>query len=274
MRTRVITALVMAVVLVPLLFVSEIWLMSVLGVFTAGAAYEYVRMMEVQKELAFFLKGLFIGAALTTYAVTLMVFVGIIVPMSLVIWLMFWMLVWLGALALAPNFPTGSVASVFIGMFYTSVPFAAISFLFFEGIEYLIFVILITMVSDIFAYFVGMRFGKHKLHPHVSPNKSIEGAIGGTVIASVVATIYAATLGLFAFEPFAGYIGGLLLLSVALSIVSQLGDLVASALKRNHDIKDFSNLFPGHGGILDRFDSTMFAAVLLAMVILASGGVL
>jgi phosphatidate cytidylyltransferase len=124
-------------------------------------------------------------------------------------------------------------------------------------------------MTDTFAYFLGIRFGKHKLIPKVSPKKSIEGAISGLVFGGGFGIAYA-----LVFDVFANFdlnIFWIVILSLALSIVSQSGDLIASKFKREVGIKDYSNIFPGHGGVLDRFDSTMFAAILLMLVVQVIG---
>ena len=119
------------------------------------------------------------------------------------------------------------------------------------------------MLTDVFAYFIGIKYGKHRLAEKISPKKSIEGAVAGLLISAVVATIFANFLEVFDYS-----IIWVILLSMFLSCVSQIGDLIASMFKRKAGIKDFSNLFPGHGGVLDRFDSTMFAAIFLALIVL------
>lgn len=109
-----------------------------------------------------------------------------------------------------------------------------------------------TWASDTFAYFTGYLFGRHKLCPNVSPKKTVEGFIGGLIgtAASVAALGYA-----FGFDP-----RYLAILGVLQSLVAALGDLVESIIKRYTGIKDSGNLIPGHGGVLDRFDSVIFTA--------------
>lgn len=107
--------------------------------------------------------------------------------------------------------------------------------------------------TDTFAYFVGYLFGKHKLIPHVSPKKTIEGAVGGVIGAAIVCSVY---MGAFNNSAIVGLIFGFIG-----SIISQLGDLAASAIKRDGDIKDFGWIFPGHGGFMDRFDSVMLVSL-------------
>ena len=106
--------------------------------------------------------------------------------------------------------------------------------------------------------FMGMAFGRHKLIPKVSPKKTVEGSILGSIIGTVVAcTFYH-----FLVSPITI---GVVLVTLALSIIGQIGDLMFSKIKRENDIKDFSNLIPGHGGILDRLDSTI--AIMLGFLI-------
>ena len=113
---------------------------------------------------------------------------------------------------------------------------------------------------DIGAYCTGMLFGKHKLMPDLSPKKTVEGAIGGVIIASCICVIYGVVLE--SKNTHAGVDTVLLCFLTGLigSIFSQIGDLAASAMKRYADIKDFGRIMPGHGGVLDRFDSVIFVA--------------
>ncbi|MBR3145873.1 MAG: phosphatidate cytidylyltransferase [Bacilli bacterium] len=128
-------------------------------------------------------------------------------------------------------------------------------------ITYIIYLLLITTITDTFALFTGMLIGKHKLCPKISPKKTIEGLIGGTIMGTFVATIFYNTI-ISSTVPLVTVI----MLTFVLCLVGQLGDLVFSSIKRYYDVKDFSNLIPGHGGILDRFDSLIF--VVLAFTIL------
>lgn len=111
--------------------------------------------------------------------------------------------------------------------------------------------------TDTFAYAVGMKFGKHKL-TKISPKKSIEGSIGGTIGAVVIALIYTVIVNQYA-DLGLSYVF-VTITTIVLSVLSQLGDLSASSIKREMDIKDYGNLLPGHGGILDRIDSIIFVA--------------
>ena len=125
-----------------------------------------------------------------------------------------------------------------------------------DGLVVLVFGLFIVWATDIGAYMVGRRYGQRKLWPEISPNKTIEGALGGIAAAVVVAGLY-----LLAF-PGKDYFGHgsamMILLTVLFSIAGQFGDLVESAIKRHYGVKDSGNILPGHGGILDRFDSMLF----------------
>ncbi len=119
-----------------------------------------------------------------------------------------------------------------------------------------------SWICDTCAYVVGMLIGKHKLAPVLSPKKSIEGAVGGIVGAALVGALYA----YFVVEPAIReqrVTWVFVLISAVGAVISQVGDLAASAIKRNHEIKDYGKLIPGHGGVMDRFDSVIFTAPMI-----------
>ena len=117
----------------------------------------------------------------------------------------------------------------------------------------LVYLLLISTMTDTFAYFVGSLIGKHKIAPKVSPKKSLEGCIGGSVVGTAIASIYYYNVISSNIN-----IALLIIMTLFLSILGQLGDLFFSKIKRENGIKDFSNIMPGHGGILDRLDSITF----------------
>ena len=118
---------------------------------------------------------------------------------------------------------------------------------------------MIVWITDSGAYLIGRKLGKHKLAPHVSPNKTWEGSIGGSLVSVIVVGLY------LAFSPvkFAYGLPIMLLLTVVLSVGGQIGDLIESAFKRHYGVKDSGRILPGHGGILDRFDSLLFVLPLM-----------
>ena len=183
---------------------------------------------------------------------------------------------WVGMLALIflgmmfvyvfsfPRFRAEQVMTAFFCAFYAPVLF---TFIFLtrnlpNGIYMVWMIFISSWICDTCAYLTGMAIGKHKLAPVLSPKKSIEGAVGGVVGSALVG----AAFGYFALERvFADqnvtWIAALIC-SVG-AVISQVGDLAASGIKRNHDIKDYGKLIPGHGGIMDRFDSVLFTAPII-----------
>lgn len=160
-----------------------------------------------------------------------------------------------------PKYQTEQIMAAFFGFFYVCV---TLSYLYQTRIlpdgAYTVWLIFIcAWGNDTFAYCAGVLFGKHKMAPVLSPKKSVEGLVGGILGAAVLGAIYAAVVGKHLTAE------GNVILSYALvcavgAAFSVIGDLAASAIKRNHGIKDYGKLIPGHGGILDRFDSIIFTA--------------
>lgn len=173
---------------------------------------------------------------------------------------------------LYPKYHAEQVMCAFFGIMYVAV---SLSFIYqtrcLKDGEFTVWLIIIcSWGCDTMAYVAGRLFGKHKMAPVLSPKKTIEGAIGGVAGAALIGAIYAAVIGQF-------LDGGSRVLIYALisavgALASMTGDLAASAIKRNHDIKDYGNLIPGHGGILDRFDSVIITAPIIYMLAYAAGG--
>ena len=173
-----------------------------------------------------------------------------------------------------PNFRAEQVMTVFFGLFYVAV---MLSYIYQtrnlpDGgiVVWLIF--LSSWGCDTCAYCVGVLIGKHKMAPKLSPKKSVEGGIGGVAGAALLGVLFA-----LAMNHWGGADVNPLHYAVicgAGGMISQVGDLAASAVKRNHDIKDYGTLIPGHGGILDRFDSVIFTApVIYYLAILLAGNI-
>lgn len=139
-----------------------------------------------------------------------------------------------------------------------------------HGLYYLTFATTICFITDVFAFLFGKVFGAHKLAPRISPGKTVEGAIGGIVCSAFVAVIIMLVLEthmqlLFDRWSFLAYV-------VLTSIIGQFGDLSMSVIKRICGAKDYSNLLPGHGGVLDRFDSHLFAVPFTLIFCVITGG--
>ncbi len=162
-----------------------------------------------------------------------------------------------------PRYRSEQIMAAFFGVVYVAV---MLSYIYqtrnlTDG-AYLVWLIFIcSWGCDTCAYCVGMLIGKHKMSPKLSPKKSVEGAIGGVLGAALIGAIYAAVVGehLQAENPVVSYA----VICAVGALISMVGDLAASAIKRNHDIKDYGKLIPGHGGVLDRFDSVIFTAPMI-----------
>ncbi len=153
-----------------------------------------------------------------------------------------------------------SVCTLLFQFVYVSVLFAHIILVrkLENGMFVMWFIFVTAWLSDTMAYAVGLKFGRNKLIPAISPKKTVEGAVGG-LAGSVIFNLIYALICTFAFDFQVNYFAVIILALIA-GVVSQLGDLAASCIKREYNLKDYSNLLPGHGGILDRFDSVLFVA--------------
>lgn len=162
-----------------------------------------------------------------------------------------------------PKFKAEDVMVCFFGMFYVVLMLSYIyQVRMMQDGAYIVWLIfLCSWGCDTCAYLVGVMFGKHKMAPVLSPKKSIEGGIGGVAGAALLGFIYATIFKDKITIDNANIIFPIV--CAAGGIISQIGDLTASGIKRNHDIKDYSRLIPGHGGILDRFDSVIITAPII-----------
>ncbi len=149
-------------------------------------------------------------------------------------------------------------------------------FMYLQSAGLLTYVLLGVIMNDTFAYVTGILFGKHKVNPRISPKKTWEGFGGGIVMSFIVSAGFALILGACG-VPIFPYLDlshwyYIVILSLLIPVVSDLGDFVFSAIKRNFNIKDFSQLLPGHGGMLDRIDSLLFASVTVAIFLIMVSG--
>ena len=162
-----------------------------------------------------------------------------------------------------PRYNTQQIFAAFFGLFYVAVMLSYIyqTRILPGGVFTVWLVFVCSWGCDTCAYCVGMLIGKHKMAPVLSPKKSVEGGIGGILGAALIGVLYA-----LAINHWGGAEASVLtyaIIGAAGGAISQIGDLAASALKRYHNIKDYGKLIPGHGGILDRFDSVIFTAPII-----------
>ncbi len=284
MKTRVITSIFILAVMIPVLIFSYTPVYPIaLSIFCVMAVFEMLRVFGVEKRLVLSIPAYLMAAAFPT--------VHYFVPVSqkeyilLLAAAVFAYLLYLMGVGvfsrgkIAPDkdedvicrpdaLSVSVVAQVFMTVTYIVVSFTALSMLRYIGDDYTFFLVFVAAWGcDTAAYFVGSLIGKHKLIPEVSPKKTVEGSLGGIIFATGCFLLFGFLVETFT-DLSANYIA-LAISGVVLSVVSQVGDLIASLIKRENGVKDYSNLLPGHGGIMDRFDSILAVSTPLIIICLA-----
>ncbi len=254
---RLISGIVLVILAIVLIISGgNVLLFSTLLISLIGM-FELYRVLQIQKT----------PLAIASYLMTVLFYCNLgvgwisdafVIVMGLLIALMF-----IYVLAY-PKYEARHLMAAFFGMFYVGV---MLSYVYqirnLDAGLYLAFLIFIcSWGCDTCAYCVGMLIGKHKMSPKLSPKKSVEGAVGGVLGTALLTVIYS----LIFKEQMALDTQGIIVLAVisaVAALISMIGDLCASAIKRNYDIKDYGKLIPGHGGIMDRFDSMMITAPII-----------
>ena len=295
---RLITGLILISIIVPIISVPSLVNVFefIMAFFVIGASIEFLNMFEKESPLSKRFRFVTILSALLIH-VSISGFIGwnqslvtfenrgllhVTIPFMLVVLFIYFVL--------SHNFSVTNVGKALLVMIYVGFGSASIVLLRLIGVRFIVYMLIISTLTDTFAYVIGMKFGKHKMTPNISPKKSWEGAIGGSIVATIIASVFAMYYGdIFVVGTFLGdlfnYSGERTLLDRLLiesnvtfelqflfvfiltffaTIVSQFGDLMASKLKRHYQIKDFGSIFPGHGGIMDRFDSVMLVSMFLS----------
>ncbi len=267
MRTRIISGAVIFLALLFFIIIGGIPLQAAVGVLSVIGMFEFYR--AVSKNITF---SHYIGFA---FAIVYVIFMDYIINESNIfnIFVSMFLVVLLCHMVIfhhKENITNTLVA--FFGFFYACFLLSHI-FLVREYTYGEFFVWLIFMTAfgcDTGAYFTGVFFGKHKLIPDLSPKKTIEGSIGGIVTATLICVIYGFCIEKYFVIENVNTIYLCLITGIVGSILSQIGDLAASAIKRHVGIKDYGNIIPGHGGILDRFDSVLLTAPVVYYVMIFS----
>lgn len=255
MKTRTITAIIALLIFVPIVVLGSWPLLITVFLLAYTALYEILKMNRIH---IFSIPGMLSMVALfivmmpqESYMPYISMFqVDLIIVMALLM---------LSFTVISKN----RFSFVDMGFCVLAVAYVGIGFMYFyetreEGIIYILYGLLIVWVTDTGAYLFGRALGRRKLWPQISPNKTLEGFLGGIFCSVLLALLFYLM----------GWIEGVhvilfLLLTMILSMFGQLGDLVESALKRHFDVKDSGRLLPGHGGVLDRFDSFIFVLPLM-----------
>ncbi|MBD8025738.1 phosphatidate cytidylyltransferase [Ureibacillus sp. Re31] len=261
MKQRIITAVVAALVFIPFVIYGNLPFTLLVYVIAAVGLYELLKMRNIS---IFSIPGI-IGA-LIMFCILLPISTAEleeILPYSKLEFLMIGVILLLIYTVMIKNRFTFDD----VGFILTSALYVGIGFYYFietrnaeDGLVFIIFALLIVWTTDSGAYFIGRKLGKKKLWPEISPNKTVEGFIGGIVTAVIFACI------MQWIYPISSSWILLIVISIIASIFGQLGDLVESAIKRHYGVKDSGKLLPGHGGILDRFDSLLFVLPLLHFI--------
>ena len=254
-KTRVLSAIVLVAVLGTALYFGGAYLWALLLFLSLIGLFEFYRAMKpVDKRTGFGVNALEImgyTGCILYYIVLFFTFSEKYLFFSLIGILIISMFAFV---LKYPEYHSNMFMSDYFGIIYVCV---TLSFVYMTrmkpGGEKTVWIIFISSwICDTCAYLVGVAIGKHKLVPKLSPKKSIEGAIGGVIGSALVGFIFARIVG----DNAVNY----MIIGAAGAVISQFGDLTASAIKRNHDIKDYGRLIPGHGGVLDRFDSVIITA--------------
>ncbi len=264
MLKRIITSIVAVCVLVPVLFLSGTPVLpAALACVTVIAVFEMLRCMGVHKKYVL-TAPIYVASAAVPFMLRYFdkrtdVATVCFIAAAMYLVVMFIAIVWShGKFAFADGMAMFTVC-VYIITAMNSILYVRD---FGDSGKYVYLLIFVgAWITDIFAYFTGVFIGKHKLIEDVSPKKTIEGSIGGIVFCSIFFVVFGIIVDVF-FDRDANLIF-LALSGVVVSVISQVGDLIMSVIKRHYGIKDYGKIFPGHGGMLDRFDSVL--AVSLGM---------
>lgn len=263
MKTRIISAIIMCMVVIPILVIGGLPFKIMGIVLSICAMYEILRARSsksgiplVMRLISYLVIGSFVYFGTTVDSVNYEFVYKIMADVFLIYFI---------PVVLINDTKEYSVtdalyvlgSTIFLGIAFNS--FILISN---NSMLYVIYLVLITVITDTFAYFTGYFIGKHKMCVKISPKKTWEGAVGGSVIGTIIPVLF-----YLCFINSSVNIFLLIGITLLLSVVGQIGDLFFSSVKRHYDIKDFSNLIPGHGGILDRLDSIIFVVVTFILFI-------
>lgn len=254
MKQRVISAIFIFIITAAACFIGSYFLMAVCAFINIWGSKEVINLKKNYQS-----KSLFITMCLSTLLICFGPFVFGFDIKTIVVLVEPIVLTTIAVFNEKVNFEdvgTAYIMSMILG-------YSTYYFIYFDNFSKYLFayVIIIAYVTDVFALFTGMAFGKHKLNERISPKKTIEGFIGGWILGGIISFLFA-----WLFKFFYMDIRIIIIGSLTLPLLSQIGDLVFSMIKRHYDIKDYSNLIPGHGGLLDRLDSLFITTLFLGAI--------
>ncbi|MBR3342048.1 MAG: phosphatidate cytidylyltransferase [Clostridiales bacterium] len=283
MRQRIITGIIFTVLVLAFFVPAYFWpftavIMSVIiGIFACIEMYKAIKHGGFHPSAMLLIIGMLLSAIVVISGMVFELKVENTMALYLIIVCMYCVSCGIALPLARPEDDKAFLNGIFTGgmIFYISFPLFCLdlAMLFLpHGWFYMVIGLFAPWATDTFAYFTGVTLGKHKIVPHISPKKTWEGCIGGAIFCALAVLIYSCLIIYKLDDIQMGIIPyGVLMffLGILISIMSQLGDWFCSIIKRRTGIKDFGNIFPGHGGMLDRFDSTFFTlptALLLAII--------
>ncbi len=271
MKIRTITSVFILLVTIPLIVFSKyiIYALAV-SALCVMATFEMLRALGVEKNWLLSVPA-YILAPLMPFACYFVEPDTTFVYLLTIAALMFTYLIYLMGVSVFSKgkIPFSLISKIFTAMTYVIVSFSSMSIIRYideqVGVYQLALLFIVSWICDSAAYIVGSLIGKHKLIPEISPKKTVEGAVGGVVFAGICYMLFGLIVDLAVEGMKVNYIA-LAFFGIILAVVSQLGDLVASVIKREHGVKDYGTLLPGHGGIMDRFDSILAVSTILLIL--------
>ena len=264
-RTRLISGIVLVLIALVVIITGGPVLAATLFIISEIGVFELYRVLKVQD--AGFSPLAAVGYLGTAAYYAIVFFAGSAYTRTV---LLATLILCMGVYVFAyPRYRSDQVTGAFFGVVYVAVMLSCIYELRIldKGVYLVWLVFLASWGCDTCAYCVGKLIGKHKMTPKLSPKKSVEGGIGGVAGAAILGAVYG--LAIAGKMGDGSHIASFAVICAAGGLISMVGDLAASAIKRNHDIKDYGHLIPGHGGILDRFDSVILIAPVIYYLALA-----
>lgn len=253
MKARLISAIIVLLLIIPIIIIGGTIFHVALFIISLLALKEFLESKNNKKEIPLLIKiicylimTLFMFNSTNLINIDMRILIGVIISLLL-------------PLILYHDEKKYSCEDAFYllgGLVFLLIAFKSLFFVRSLGISYLIYIMLITIITDTYAFITGLLIGSHKLVENISPKKTWEGLIGGTIFGVGISSVFYITV----INPGIP-LTHILMISLFLSLLGQFGDLIFSSIKRFYKIKDFSNIMPGHGGILDRLDSIILVSI-------------
>ncbi len=260
LKIRIISAIVALIIVIPILILGGYWFYIGAGLIAIIGFYEILMLRDNKKKIPSIMKIVaslcFMAFLLTCINVTdfnIETWIFVLIPLVLLTPLIFY--------GKSKEYDANDAFYLIASTMFLGIAFRYLIVIRTMNIHYLFYLLMVTIMTDTFAHFFGTKLGRVKLCPYVSPNKTVEGMAGGTFFGTLISSVYYLTF--INVNANALFVIGA---SLLLSLVAQVGDLVFSAMKRKYEIKDYGNIMPGHGGVLDRLDSLIFAMLVFSLL--------